>query len=109
MPVDWSSITDCLIPIAGEDAVTIKCFEAVFKNLVLVAASLAGIVFFIMLLVGGFRYLTSSGDAKKVEQAKGTITAGFLGIILIVAAYIVLVLIKKFTGVDVTNFVIQIQ
>jgi len=99
---DWSTCKDIA---TGE--VTIKCFEAVFENLVTVAASLAGIVFFIMLLVGGFRYLTSSGDAKKVEQAKGTITAGFLGVVLIVAAYIVLVLIKNFTGVNVTEFVIQ--
>lgn len=99
---DWGT---CLDQTHGE--VTIKCFEAVFQNLVSVAASLAGIVFFIMLLVGGFRYLSSSGDPKKMEQAKGTITAGFLGVILIVAAYIVLVLIENFTGVPVTQFVIQ--
>ena len=109
MPIEWEEITGCIAPVPGsaEGAVTIKCFEAVFQNLVAVAAALAGFVFLIMLIIGGFRYMMASGDPKKMEQAKGTITAGFLGVILIVAAYIVLVLIKNFTGVPVTQFVIQ--
>lgn len=82
----------------------ISCLEPLFERLVTLAASLAGIIFLIMLIVGGFKYLFASGDPKKTEAAKGTLTAAFLGVILIVTSYIVLVLIKYFTGIDVTIF-----
>lgn len=83
---------------------TISCFEAVFSNIVAVIAILVGFVFLIMLIIGGFKYLTSSGDPKKAEAAKGTITAGFLGMILIISAYIILVLLGTFTGLTLTTF-----
>lgn len=82
----------------------IACLESLFGRIVGLIASLAGMIFFIMLLVGGFKYLFSSGDAKKAESAKGTLTAAFLGLVLIVAAYIFLRLIGTFTGLDLTHF-----
>ena len=87
-----------------EGVAQIQCLESLFEQLVKVAASLAAIVLFLMLVFGGFRYLFSGGDAKKTEAAKGTITAAILGLVLIVAAYIILVMIKAFTGIDVTIF-----
>lgn len=82
----------------------LSCLEPIFARIVTIVASLAGIVFFIMLVVGGFRYLFSGGDPKAAEGAKGTLTAAFLGLALIVAAYIILRLISSFTGIDVTIF-----
>jgi hypothetical protein len=57
-----------------------------------------------MLLVGGFKWLTSGGDAKKTEQARGTLTAAIFGLILIVSGYIILNIIQYFTGLNVTVF-----
>lgn len=91
----------CLSP---EGAATIQCLESLFGRIVGVVASLAGMVFFIMLIVGGFRYLFSAGDPKKTEAAKGTITAAFLGIALVVGSYIFLRLIEGFTGLKLTVF-----
>ena len=75
-----------------------------FGRVIQVALGLAGIVLFVMLLLGGFRYLTSSGDPKVAEAAKKTITYAIGGLIVILLVYLVLVLIKTLTGVDVTNF-----
>lgn len=107
MPIDWSSITGCIDPTTQE--VTLKCFEAVFQNIIIAVSAFAGIVFLLILLAGGFKYLTAAGDPKKVEQAKGTITAGFAGVLLIAAAFVILVLIENFTGVNVTDFIIPTQ
>lgn len=90
----------CLI----DEVASINCLESLFGQLVSIAASLASIVLFIMLVIGGFSYLFSGGDAKKTEAAKGTLTAAILGLVLIVGAFIILVLIKAFTGIDVTIF-----
>lgn len=51
------------------------------------AFTLAGILLFILLLASGFEFLTSGGDEKKLQQAKGRITAALVGFIIIVAAY----------------------
>lgn len=82
----------------------LSCLEPLFARIVSLVASFAGIIFFIMLLVGGFRYLFSGGDAKAAEAAKGTLTAAFLGLVLIVASYIILRVIGSFTGLDLTIF-----
>lgn len=48
---------------------------------------IAGILLLAYLLWGGFDYLTSMGDAKKAEVARGKITNAILGFIIIFAAY----------------------
>ncbi len=75
-----------------------------FEKVVGYALGLAGIVLFVLLLIGGFKYITSGGDPKAVESAKGTLTHAILGLVIILGAYLILVLIKALTGADVTNF-----
>lgn len=86
------------------DVAQIKCLESLFARIIGLVASFAGIIFLIMFLIGGFRYLLSGGEPKKVEGAKGTITAAFLGLLLIVSGYIILRLLSAFTGIDLTVF-----
>jgi hypothetical protein len=81
--------------------------EKIFTNVIQFAIGFAGIVLFIMLLIGGFNYLTSGGEAPKVEGAKKTITYALLGIVFIAVSYLILVFISSFTGVDVTKFKIS--
>lgn len=85
-------------------AVTLRGVEAVFNNIVFVALGLAGIVFFIMLISGGFKYLTSAGDPKMVESAGKTLTFAVLGLVFIVISFLILRFIQDFTGINVTEF-----
>jgi hypothetical protein len=78
----------------------------VFTNIVRAALALAGVVLFVLLLVGGIKYITSGGDPKATEGAQKTITYAIGGLLLILASYLILVLIWKITGVDVTKFAI---
>lgn len=48
---------------------------------------LAGLLLFAYLVVGGFSYLTSGGDPKAMEQAKGKVTNAIVGFIILVVAY----------------------
>jgi hypothetical protein len=81
-----------------EDVATIKSLEALFANVIQFVVSISGVAFFIMLLVGGFSFLFSAGDAKKLEQARGTLTNAIVGLIVVVSAYIILRIIGVFTG-----------
>lgn len=87
---------------------TIKDLETIFSNVVKSALGLAGIVLFVLLLSGGFRYITSGGDPKALEGAQKTITNAITGLILILVSYLILVLIKTLTGVNVTDFKITL-
>ncbi len=91
-------------PLSANTAAQLCNLEEIFTNIIRAVASLAALVLLVMLLIGGFKWLTSSGDAKKLEQARGTLTAAFLGLLLIVASYIILRIVSYFTGVDVTVF-----
>jgi hypothetical protein len=53
-----------------------------------------------------FQYLTSGGDPKATAAGQQTMTFAFAGIILMALAYVVFLIIKTFTGVDVLNFTI---
>lgn len=94
--MDWGN--DCI------DVAQLKCLEAVFANILTAITSLAGIALFIMLLIGGFRYLTSGGDPKAAEGAKNTMTYALLGMVLMGVAFIVFNIISQFTGVDILRF-----
>lgn len=85
---------------------TIADLGTVFGNVVKYALGFAGIVLFIMLLVGGFKFITSGGDPKAVEGAKKTLTYAIAGLIIILISFLILVLIQRITGVNVTNFTV---
>ena len=85
---------------------TFKCLEPLFTNVVVALTALAGVALFIMLIIGGYGFLFSGGDQKKLEKARGTLTAAITGVVVIVIAYLILKTIYVFTGVDVTQFTI---
>ena len=80
----------------------------IFGNLVSAILGFAGIVFFILLISGGFKFITSGGDPKAVESAKKTLTYAIGGLIVLLLSYLFLILIKEITGVDVTEFKITL-
>ena len=68
---------------------------------------LAGIILFIMLILGGFKYLTSAGNPENAAAAQKTITYAIIGIVIVALAYLILVLIQQFTGANVTQFTVN--
>jgi hypothetical protein len=95
---------DCK-PAAGGIA-TISNFTCVFSSVVTYALGFAGVVLFILLIVGGFKFITSGGDPKAVDSAKKTLTYAIAGLVVILLSFLVLVLIQTLTGVNVTNFTV---
>lgn len=83
---------------------TISDLGDLFKNVVSYALGFAGIVLFILLIIGGFKFITSGGDPKAVEGARKTLTSAIAGLVIIIISFLILVLITKITGVDVTKF-----
>lgn len=83
---------------------TLSGFEGIFANIVTYVLGLGGIILFIMLIMGGFKFITAGGDPKAIEGAKKTLTYAIAGIVLIALSFLILRFISTFTGVDVTQF-----
>ena len=86
------------------DIATLACLEIIIKNLLNIAVRLAGMAAFIMLIVGGFQFLTAGGDPKRTQAASSTLTYAIFGLVAVIAAWFILLLIEKFTGVKITEF-----
>ncbi len=86
------------------DPATLQDFEKIFQKILEISVELAVLAFFIMLIVGGVRYITSGGDQKATESAQHTLTNAFLGLVVFASLFLLLNFIKEFTGVDVTIF-----
>jgi len=52
-----------------------------------VALGLLGIVAVVIILVGGFEWMTAGGNEEKTGSAKKRITAGIVGLAIILSAY----------------------
>lgn len=74
----------------------------IIAALVQLAYALAGLVFFFMLILGGLRYLTAGGDEKSTAAARGTLTNAFVGLVIVVAAFLItqlLFIVFKIQGI----------
>lgn len=59
----------------------------------------AGIIFFIMLIYGGFKFIT--GSKKGAEDAKNTIQTALIGFVIMFAAYWIIQIVALLTGIDI--------
>jgi len=89
-------------------AATIQDLTVIVQRILNIAVRMAGIAAFIMLIVGGFQFLTAGGDPKKTQAASSTITFAIFGLVAAIAVWFILLFIEKFTGVKVTEFNIGI-
>ena len=48
-----------------------------------------GIIAVIMIIIGGFKYITSGGDSSKVTSAKNTIIYALIGLVIVALAQVI--------------------
>ena len=62
---------------------------------------MVGIVAVIMIIVGGFKYITSGGESSKVSGAQSTILYAVVGLVVVVLAQIIVhFVLNKTSGVS---------
>jgi hypothetical protein len=55
-----------------------------------------GIIAVVVILWGGFQWLTAGGNEDKVGSAKKTIIAGVIGLIIVIAAFAIVTIVVGF-------------
>lgn len=81
----------------------LSCIVPLIANTIRAVTAIGTVALFIMLLVGGFNFLFSGGDQKKLEMARGTVTQAIIGIIIMALAYVIIHTIEVFTGVNLSQ------
>jgi len=71
---------------AGGDITQVETF---IKSIIIIIAGLAGLVATGFFVVGGFSYITSSGNPEHLDRAKRTITWAAIGLAITVAAFVI--------------------
>lgn len=56
-------------------------------NLIKIALSVVGLIFLILMIYGGYLWMTARGKEERVTKAKETLEAAVIGIIIVLAAY----------------------
>jgi len=68
---------------------TTNNFADIAKTIVNVFSIIVGVVAVIMIIYGGFRYITSGGESGAVGNAKNTIIYAIVGLILVALAQVI--------------------
>jgi hypothetical protein len=83
--------------VATSDATT--KINNIIHTIVNLLSAIVGVVAVIMIIVGGFRYITSGGNDTSVTSAKNTILYAIIGLVVVALAQ----LIVRFTLSKLTN------
>lgn len=94
-------------PNSGPCPASLTEIEQVFTNLISVVVGLGFVALLVMLIWAGFRYLTSGGEPKIIQEAHNTVTWALLGIIFLALAWLILQLVGVITDIKVTFFDIR--
>jgi Type IV secretion system pilin len=74
----------CGTPTGQEDKVA-----SIIRTVINVASAIVGAVSVVMIIIGGFKYITSGGDSNNVSGAKNTILYAIVGLVIVAFAQII--------------------
>lgn len=85
--------------LGGTNATFSTLINPIIVNVLIVSALAA----FITIIVSGFSYITASGDKAKVEQSGRMLNYALLGLVLVVAAYLITRIVGSMVNIDFFN------
>lgn len=76
-----------LKPITEKSGITESNLGNVVGTAISTVLSLVGIIFFVLMVYAGMRWMTARGDDTKTEESRKIITASIIGLFIVVSAY----------------------
>jgi len=90
-----------------EEPAKLTDLETYFGRIIQTLLELGGIALLVIIIIGGFKYITAGGNPQQAESAKKTLTYAIGGFVLLALSFLILKLIEQFTGAKVTEFKIS--
>ena len=57
------------------------------ENIIDALLAFLGLIAVVIILIGGFQWMTAAGNEDKVKTAKRTLSAGIIGLVIVLAAW----------------------
>jgi Mn2+/Fe2+ NRAMP family transporter len=96
--MDLTSWDEC---IRHGDVATLSCINVIFWRVVNILLMFAGLVFVIIIIISGFKFMNSAGDPKTLDGARNTLMNAIIGITIVIVAFLILNIVSTVTGVNV--------
>lgn len=59
-------------------------------NIIRIMLMFAGIIAVVFVIIGGYMYITSGGNAEQAEKGKNTVVNAIVGIVMIILSYVII-------------------
>lgn len=66
-----------------------NALNVIIGTVISIGLGLLGVIFLVLMIYGGYNWMTARGEEEKVTKAKDTITRAVIGLIIVVGAYAV--------------------
>jgi len=80
-----------------------QSLQATITSIIRVALSLLGIVALVIILMGGFKWMTAAGSEEKVKEAKRLIFQGIIGMAIVLSAFAITTFVVESLSTAVGN------
>lgn len=91
----WSFIPENLEGVGGG---SLPALIATIINVMLLIAAVVAVIY---LIIGGYQYITSGGNAEQAQTGRTTVLNAIIGLVIIFAAYLVVrFIIEKVVGFE---------
>jgi hypothetical protein len=66
------------------------------SRIIRIVLSFLGIIFLVLIIFSGFRWMTSGGNEEAVKKAQSTIKTAIIGLVIVLAAYSITYFVFKY-------------
>jgi len=83
----------------GNIALGTRDLRSTISGVINIILGFLGVLTTLIILLGGFKWMTSQGNSEKVDEAKKLIGAGVVGLVIVLTSYA----ISRFVLVNIAN------
>ena len=86
--------------VSSQGVATLSCIPIVAQNVINFLVLFAGVVCVFLIIMSGYKFVTSEGDPEKIASARKTLFYAIGGFLLVIASFVILNIIANYTGVS---------
>lgn len=96
--VSAQDMTQGLGQFQNETQLTNADLTTVIGRIVKIVIGFLGLIAVVIILIGGFQWMTSGGDEDKIKNARKLMTNGVIGLFIVVIAYAIALFVMNIIG-----------
>lgn len=83
---------------AGYKTAEVRGPESMISAVISIALAFVGVIFLVLMIYGGYLWMTAAGSEEQVTKAKKLITAAIIGLIIVIMSYAISYFVVNILG-----------